>query len=222
MHTQLLTRPMLLLHNFRTHTGIIQQVIIARDGLNGSTCPIRSGFIFLGHYQAPASVADTNLLQVSRNIGSSSSSGAAGGVEYPQPGDILLRQAGFHAERAKAAGEQASDAAKAVASNLGGLAYQPWVTAAHDLTSAAAVHTASGAGLLPPIIDYAHAVSAEFIEFAAPSHEQLRQQQQEWAALCGAAAAASSSSGARGSSGAAGCEGAWPVGGFLTPVLWFR
>jgi hypothetical protein len=209
---------MLLLHNFRTHTGIIQQVILARDGLNGSTCPIRSGFIFLGHYQAPASVADTNLLQAGRNIGSSSGA-AADGDDHPQPGDILLRQAGFHAERAKAAGEQASNAAKAVASDLGNLAQQPWVTAAHDLTSAAAVHTASGAGLLPPIIDYAHAVSAEFIEFAALSHEQLRQQQQEWAALCGAATAASRSSGALGSSSS---SGARPAGGFLAPVLWFR
>uniref|UniRef100_A0A383VQA7 Uncharacterized protein n=1 Tax=Tetradesmus obliquus TaxID=3088 RepID=A0A383VQA7_TETOB len=190
-------------------TYIVQECIIARDGMSGSTCPVRSGFVFLGHY-AGATSADhsTSLLQA----GSSSSSGGGGG-------DLLLHRpaAGEDAVRAAAAGEQADAAVKVLAADLGGMVHQPWVAAAADLTSAAAVHTASRAGLLPPIIDYVSfggGDGAEYIEFAAPSSEQVRQQQQEWVALCGG-----SSSSSRGSAGG---DGSRPARGLLAPVLWFR
>jgi hypothetical protein len=194
---------LLLLPVLHAATGIVRECILARDGLNGSTCPICSGFIFLGHYQPAATAAGTNLLQ----SGSSSSSGGGGA-------SALLRPAGEDASRAAAAGEQASGDVKALAADLGSMAYQPWVAAAHDLTSAAAVHTASRAGLLPPVVDYVTLGSngTEYVEFAAPNPEQLRQQHQEKAALNG-----DSSSG-----GAAGAESAWPAGGLMAPVLWFR
>jgi hypothetical protein len=89
------------------------------------------------------------------------------------------------------------------------------------LTSARAVHMASSAGLLPPIIDYATTGTAEYIEFAVPSQQQLAQQQQEWAALCSGAAGVSSSSSSS-TGGVQGAAGTWPAGGFVTPVLWFR
>jgi hypothetical protein len=190
LHTLLLSTPPLLV------TGVVQECILARDALNGSTCPIRSGFIFMGHYQA-----------ANATTSSSSSSNA-----------VLPRPAGEDAVRAAAAGEAASAAVKAAAAALGRLAYQPWLAAAHDLTSAGAVHVASAAGLLPPILDYATTGKAEYIEFAAPCQQQLAQQQQEWAAMCSGAAAGSSGS----SGGVQGAGGTWPAGGFVAPVLWFR
>jgi hypothetical protein len=177
-------------------TGIVQECILARDAMSGSTCPIRSGFIFMGHYSA----ANTTTCSSSSEVG------------LPAP-------AGEDAARAEAAGAAANADVKAAAAGLGSLAYQPWVAAAHDLTTAKAVHMASFSGLLPPMLEYASNGTTEYIEFAVPSQQQLAQQQQEWAALCSGAAGVSSSSS---SGGVQGTAGTLPAGGFLAPVLWFR
>ncbi|KAF6264520.1 hypothetical protein COO60DRAFT_129552 [Scenedesmus sp. NREL 46B-D3] len=182
-------------------TCIVQECILARDGLSGSTCPVRSGFIFLGHSQP------TNACAARLGHSSDSGSGSCASARSTPAGD--------DAACAAAAGRAATADVAAVAADIGSLASQPWVTAAHGLTSASAVHVASRAGLLPPVIDHASTGSAEYIEFAAPTQQQLTQQRQEWAALSGRAAASSSSGGAAGAGGG-------PAGGWVAPVLWFR
>jgi hypothetical protein len=184
---------------------LVEEVFIARG--RHSTCPLRSGFVFLGCKQ------QQQQQQQQQELSGAAAAPAAG---MPTKPPAAGAQRGTSSARFAAAllrREDAAAAGDAVVPHLTSWVCQPWVSGSNGLSTAAAVLAAADAGLLPPVLDYAEGPSAEWIEFDRPSQQEMQQQQQ---------CAGSSGSSSGGSSGGSSGSSSELSGVVCCPVLWFR
>eukprot|EP00775_Hariotina_reticulata_P007040 gene7040-7254_t len=144
--------------------GLVHECVVSRGGRREATCPITSGFVFLGvcqHNSAehwpPVSTATTTVLPAAAGLASTGAGYLSCDVAASK--DLAVAACGC---------------------SLADMRQQPWLAAASNMSSAVAVFAAVEAGLLPDVLDYAGNGTAEWIEFAVPDRHQVAKQQQEW------------------------------------------